>query len=143
MSHTTKIKSVVIKDVIALQNAVTRLQKQGVSIELKRNAKPRMFYQDQLKKHLNVENADYVLHLPKSKYDVGLVKNQQGEFDIYFDNWNGYVAQELGNGQGNDLGKFLQAYSIEAVTNAAIMQGYGVSGANVNAKGEVELELYV
>jgi hypothetical protein len=83
-----------------------------------------------------------VLSIPDSIYDVALVRNERGEYEIYYDSFGGGVRNVLGQG-GNDLGKFLQAYSVEAVTNAAMMQGYTVMGSSINDKGEVELEVYV
>ena len=144
MSHTTKIKSITIKDTAALATAVAKLQAKGINIELKQDATPRMFYRDQLQMHkvTATGKADYVLSIPASAYDVALVRNEKGEYDVYYDNFSGQVRQVLGQ-DGNDLGKFLQAYSVEAVTNAAMMQGYTVMGSSINDKGEVELEVYV
>jgi hypothetical protein len=118
MSHTATVKTVPIKSVSALVRAVEELKRSGVHCELERNAIPRMYYVDQIQKHLsanknytlNPQNGnicDFVLRLPSCFYDVAFVKTKEGHYEPVFDNfiypspWGGQrghksIAQELG-----------------------------------------------
>jgi len=90
MSHTTEVKSVPIKDINALRAAVNELKAQGVNVELEANATPRMYYRDQLQKHMGRESeeCDYVLRVKDAYYDVGFIKNEDGTYSPVFDDYN-------------------------------------------------------
>jgi len=156
MSHTTKIKSVPIRDRQAIAAAVAELRRGGVNVELETNAEPRMYYADQLKNQLGREDekCDYVLRLKDSKYDVGLIKEEDGTFSPVFDSWAGHVKTQLGATRLPDeatedskklmpIGKFMQAYSKHAAMNAAVAKGYRVNSATTDANGNVQLRLSV
>jgi hypothetical protein len=91
MSHTTTLNSIAIKDVRALQKAVAELKKQGVRCDLVPNCAPRLFYSDQLQRHLGRKDevADYVLKLHDSPYDMAFLKEKDGSFTPVFDSWRG------------------------------------------------------
>ena len=144
MSHTTTIRSVGIRDTQAIEQAVSKLKAAGVQVELKTNCKPRMFYDNQ------GEVCEYVLGLA-GKYDVGLKKQADGTFAPMFDEWGSHVANVLGatgsrpanrdDAMLHQIGKFLQAYTECATVNAAVSQGYMVSGSSTDAAGNVCLIL--
>lgn len=145
MSHTTTIRSVGIRDTQAIEQAVAKLNAAGVQVTLKTNQKPRMFYQNQ------GEVCDYVLALGGCDYDVGLKKQADGTYAPMFDEWNGKVQRVLGAAGSRpadkddamlfQIGKFLQAYTECATVNAAVSQGYMVSGSSTDAAGNVCLIL--
>ena len=90
MSHTTTVKSVPIRSITALQQAVAKLQAQGVKCELVQNAQPRMYYADQLQRHLKQKSeiCPYVLKLPDAYYDVGFLQQEDGSLVPVFDDYN-------------------------------------------------------
>lgn len=153
MSHTTTLKSVVIRDVQAVEQAVAELAKQGISIELLRDAVPRMYYPNQLQKDTGKATADLVLRLNDGRYDVALVKQEDGTYLPVFDTWAGHVSNKLGAAcplpgtpEGNiqhAIGKFGQEYARFAATNAAVSQGYTVESSYMDDKGNYQLAVLV
>jgi hypothetical protein len=176
MSHTTSVKSCPIKSITALQAAVQTLRLQGVECVLKQNSVPRMFYDDQISRHVrqreeelkrtgkdegyvfhtNPEECDYTLHLPKASYDVGFLRNRKGELVPFFDDWKQSVASQLGATFGgkvehwsgdrdageqqlHSVGKLLQQYAKHAATEAAVSDGYMVTGEETDAQGNIHL----
>lgn len=143
MSHTTTVGNVKLTNITAIEAAVDALKSQGVNIVLKRNAVPRMYYNNQ---H---GACEYVLSLPTAKYDVGLEKQKDGSYVPIFDEFSGYVAQVLGvktKGKGdarNAIGKFLQQYAVEAARIAAIQQGYNIDSITTDEHGNVHLTVGV
>lgn len=142
MSHTTTLKAD-IRDIRAIRSAVQELKQKGVKVDLLENTKPRMYYS-----HQHPENSRFVLHLPESRYDVGLDQGADGKFTMAFDAWAGEIAKHLGDnrvkGQGATVAKFMQSYTKHAAINAAQAKGYTVTGTTVDAKtGEVLLTINV
>lgn len=147
MSHTTKLKSVVIRDTSALMAAVADLRAQGVDCELRQNEKPRMYYANQ---H---SECDYVLRLNKQPYDVGFERQDDGTYVPVFDEWAGNISREIGAGatcpmpntpEGkaqHQIGQFFQQYAKHAAINAATAQGYMVESAITDEQGEINLIL--
>ncbi len=145
MSHTTTLKSVIIRDVTALRQASDFLSQNGVNCELKENAAPRMYYGGQQ------DQCDFVLKLKDGRYDVGFAKQEDGTLSPVFDQWNDYVANELGascpmpdtpEGRAqHNIGKFFQQYSKFAAMNAAAVQGYTVETSDVDQEGNINLVL--
>lgn len=145
MSHTTKLKSVVIRDVAAMKAAVAELQAQGIKCKLAENTRPRMYYKDQ---H---GTCDYVLQLEDSQYDVGFEKQEDGTYVPVFDEYAGHVEKQIGAGAAcpmpntqegraqHRIGKFFQNYSRNAAINAAVQQGYFVEGSTTDENGNVHL----
>ncbi|QSY98672.1 DUF1257 domain-containing protein (plasmid) [Rhizobium bangladeshense] len=154
MSHTTKISGLAIKDVSAMHAAVRKLNNQGVRCELVENAKPRMYYDNQLIRHgYKKAEADLCLKLTDGEYDIGFMKQADGSYAPVFDEHANYVGRILGAGAScpmphtaegraqHQMGKFMQAYAVEAATNAAISRGYIVESADIDQTGAVQLVL--
>ncbi len=167
MSHTAKIKSVPIRSVTALRQVQADLNALGVKCELRENAVPRLFYSDQLQRHLGRKNeiADFVLHLPESRYDLAFIREEGKDeltpvFDDYapagtkgvkhvlgakyegpVEHWSG--AKEESPAMLYSIGKFLQSYTKCAAIEAATAQGYSVMGSTYDTKGNLQLTLGV
>lgn len=145
MSHTTTLKSVVIRDVSALRSAIEALRQEGVNCELREGAKPRMYYGNQHGK------CDYVLHLGDSPYDVGFDRQKDGSYVPVFDEFARHVAKQIGaacplpdTAEGriqHQIGKFMQLYSMNAARNAALAQGYMVESMTTDADGNIHMTL--
>jgi len=86
----------------------------GMKINLKENAVPRMFYRDQISRHVkaaeaarapadklglqfhtNPEECDYVIELEDAYYDIALIKDKNGYLVPFFDDYN-YPSQSSG-----------------------------------------------
>ncbi len=154
MSHTTEIKAVPIRDIAALRAAVNELKAKGINIDLVQNENPRMYYADQLQRHLGTdsETCDYVVKVNDASYDVGFIKQDDGTYSMVFDDWKKSVNNVLGcegNSQSSDaaektmrsVGKLTQAYSKHAAINAATTKGYKVTGTHVDSDGNIHLEI--
>jgi hypothetical protein len=152
MSHTTKIKTVPIKDRAALEAAVQELIADGVRCSLTENKAPRMYRRDQFKGDTGKATADLCLELHDGEYDVGFVLQGDGSYEIVFDSWAGNVHKFLGakagkhahsglNGTQADLGGLMQLYSKHAAINAAVAQGYYVEETVVDEQGHIHLTL--
>ena len=147
MSHTTTLKGVKIMDRRAIEQAVADLKKDGVNVILRQNAKPRMYYSHQADE---VGLCDYVLHLPNSRYDVGLKWNEKSkEFDAIMDEWGGDIRNAIGavcplddqnRSAEHAIGRFSQRYGINAAKNLAHAQGY-YPQERVAEDGTVHLEI--
>lgn len=145
MSHTTTLKSVVVRDTQALRSAVTKLQGQGIRCSLQENVVPRMYYQNQ---HTA---CAFVVKLDDCKYDVGFDKQTDGTYAPVFDEWAGHIGKVIGVdtplGATEEtkteaaIGKLMQAYSEHATINAATAQGYFVESATTDAEGNIHLTL--
>ena len=169
MSHTTTVKSVRILDVDAIKKAVKELQQSGVACELIKNAKPRLYYADQLtrQKGRSSEIAPYVLRLNGAVYDLCFLEStredaKKGELELCFDNyvpsgkvgvkhvlgqkWDGGTSHWAGNRDDTQetlhaVGKFLQPYAKHALVNAARKAGHQVAGTSVDNEGRIHLRL--
>jgi len=162
MSHTTEIKAVPIRDINALRAAVNELKAKGINVELVQNENPRMYYSDQLQRHLGTksETCDYVVKVKDAKYDIGFIKNDDGTYSMVFDDWQKSIKKVLGAEQKNagrdehwagrrdateqtlhSVGKLTQAYSKHAAINAATTKGYQVTGTHTDADGNIHLEI--
>jgi len=147
MSHTTKLKSLVMKDANAIRQAVTDLQNEGVKCHLAEDSRPRMYYGDQS------DNCELVLVLEESRYDLGFERQDDGSFTPVFDEWQGHVNKALGAGEAcpipdsaegrvqHQIGKFAQHYTKHATINAAAAQGYFVEGTTLDGEGNIHLTL--
>ena len=103
MSHSTTIKTVPISSRSALRAAVAELQTRGINIELVEDAKPRMYYSDQIAKQIvgkegadefdfnsDPDVCDFVIKVPGSFYDIGLLRNAGGSgYTPVFDDYSG------------------------------------------------------
>lgn len=142
MSHTTEISSIVFSDIAALQAAVNELSSKGIRCSLVKGGKPRAYYQDQQ----GMGNADYVLRLEDSPYDIGFYQDAKAKGLVArTDLFAGHIARILGvKAQGNEnaqqaaLGRLNQTYAIHAATRKAVQQGMTVRRIN-NDDGSVRL----
>ena len=126
MSHTTKIAGVKIASISALHSAVGTLVASGIRCSLVENATPRAYYPGQK----GLGQADLVLKLDDSPYDVGFYKQEDGTFEARTDFWGGHVARLLGAKASDPsradqakLGVLLQHYSVAATIEAARKKG--------------------
>lgn len=143
MSHTATINTLMLSDKKAIEAAVAELKSKGLKCDLLENAIPRAYYKDQT----GMGEADMVLKLHDSRYDVGLYKNEQGEYESRCDFWSGDVEKQLGVVPGKDddrvqakLGKFYRSYAVHAASRAAIQKGYQVT-RNDKSDGSVQLTI--
>jgi ABC-type sugar transport system substrate-binding protein len=126
MSHTVAVTDVDIVSVSALRAAVKELQEKGVPCALVENVVPRAYYTAQAGMDTA---AEFVLRSDQSPYDVGFYKTDKGGKAVYeprTDTFMGYVGKLYGNAK-SPLGKLTQLYSVHAVTQQAVRQGYRVS----------------
>lgn len=144
MSHTTVIKSVKMTSVTALQAAVLRLQERGITCTLEEGGRPRMYYN-----HQEVE-CDYVLRLPRSKYDVGFAKQADGSYAPIFDEYAGHIAGQLKNPScplpktAEDasmacISLLTQEYGRAAMIETATVDNFYLAEETQHADGEYEL----
>lgn len=150
MSHTTKLKSIVIRDAAALVQAIADMRAEGINCSLDRNAVPNMYYNNQ---H---GNCDYVLRLPNAlyngrNYDVGFDKQEDGTYVPVFDEWGQAVEKQIGAGDTcpmpttpegkaqHKIGRFMQHYAKNAAMNAAAQQGYAVESVQQDAEGNYQV----
>lgn len=144
MSHTSTIKSVTINSESAIRAAVKELAAAGIRISLLEKATPRAYFANQAGMGL----ADFVLHIPDARYDVGLYKQADGTFEARTDFHMGSVASVLGaahtgNGIRSEqaaLGKFFQAYNLNRATEQARAMGHEVRRVAGN-NGLIKLEV--
>lgn len=174
MSHTTLVKTVQIKSDSALQAMAVELRRLGIDVELVRNEVPRLYYKDQIARtlvrdgkpmrfHQNVEECDYVLRVKDSFYDVGFLKDNEGNYVPLFDDfpygspYNAPGKKALKDVIGTkppadcpkedlqtySIGKMLQAYSLCAATEACLDSGYSVIGSSFDNNGQIVLEVEI
>ena len=127
MSHTTTVSTIAITDIGALRAAVDELKRRGMRIDMIDNAVPRAYYDGQQ----GLGQADHVLRLADSKYDIGIYANGKGGYEARADFYNGEIERVLGATpqDGEDtyqakMGKMYQMYAVVAAEQAAFRQGY-------------------
>jgi len=105
MSHITAVKTQ-IKDIDALHAAVERL---GCTLES--GGEIIGYYRD-------MGRADYLIRIPGTRYNVGVVRQPDGTYALHADFWDGSVERAL----GPQFGRLLQEYAVEVVTSRARLQ---------------------
>lgn len=130
MSHTTAINAIKLTNIAHLQTAVAALQKSGVKCSLIAGATPRAYFSNQQ----GMGQADYVLKLNDSPYDIGLYKQADGSYEARTDFHAGHIQRILGapasdpsKRQQAQLGKLYQEYGIAGAMAAAREKGYDVA----------------
>lgn len=106
MSHFTSIQTQ-IRDLDSLADACKEL-----GVELIRGSEARG-YAGQTRK------GDAVVRL-KGPYDIALNRQEDGNYALTTDWWNGHVEKEVGVG----FGKLLQLYGVHKATREARKKGY-------------------
>jgi len=135
MSHTTKISSVPIRSVTALERAVEQLQKDGVRCSFIKNSYPRMFYSSQVADLKKESSVCHTLRLDNSNYDVGFVQQKDGTYSAVFDDWAGQVKSQVGAACGckgttenekhlSSIGRVMQYYTAFASIESMEEQGW-------------------
>jgi hypothetical protein len=140
MSHTVTVSDVEIVNIAALKAAVNELKQKGVPCELLENVVPRAYYQNQ--QGMN-EAAEFVLRNESIPYDVGFYKTQNAKGKTVYEPRTDTFMNHIRNTYGNDksaLGKLTQLYSVHAVTQQAVRQGYRVQRKE-QQDGTITLEL--
>lgn len=145
MSHVTTLRGISINDVRAIELAVARLQHRGINVELTHNNKPRVHGYDA------APTCEMVLNLKDGEYDVGLKKQDDGNYELVFDTYLNHVGKQIGAScplpntpggkQQHQMGQFLQLYAEEAARNQAMAQGYTVENVETDAEGNVNMTL--
>jgi hypothetical protein len=178
MSHTTLVKTVQIKSESALIEMAKELRRMGIDVELVKDAVPRLYYKDQINRtlvrdgkkmqyHKNVEECDYVLKVKAAHYDVGFLKDEDGNYVPLFDDfpypspysnphdrsWQKPLKEILGTKVPQNcapgemlsysIGKALQAYSLCAATEACTEAGYSILNSSFDSEGQIVLEVEV
>ena len=143
MSHTTTIGQILFADEAALRAAAEELKDRGVNCDLIEAAIPRAYYANQM------SQADLVLKLHDSRYDVGFYPNQDGKLEARCDLWGGDVASQLGAPMEKGIseneaaiGKLRNAYVGKAAETAFAQQG-GMVTRQQNDDGSYELTVTV
>lgn len=143
MSHTTKITATKITSISALRTAVAHLASTGIACSLTDGGKPRAFYSNQE----GMGEADHVMTLEKSRYDIGFYKQADGSYEPRTDFWGGDVEKILGapasDPQYKDqakLGKLFAEYAVAATIEQARNNGKMVQRVD-RADGVTQLVL--
>lgn len=169
MSHTTTVKSVPIKSRSALRSAAQALRSAGINCELVENAVPRMFYENQIRMHIqskmpeayryhaNPDECDFILRLPGCRYDIGFLTDiKTGDLIPLFDDWAKSISNTLGakftgvvehwSGQRDDteqtlhsIGKLLQEYSKQAIMESAAQDGISIESCEYDKEGVLQI----
>jgi len=150
MSHVTVLEGVTITSINAVKQAVQELNQQGINVRLQEGGKPRVHGYD------SVQECDYVLKLDGA-YDVGLKRNEEGNFDPILDVYQGHVGRYLGAScplpgtaryasqeqTQHEIGKFLQLYAKHAALEAAMNEGHMVDSCTFDSDGNIQIVLAV
>jgi hypothetical protein len=108
MSHWTSIQTE-IRDIDALRAACDEL-----GLTLRENAQARGYEN-------NTRHGDYVVQL-KGPFDVALTREQNGNYSLATDWWDGHVEKEVGTGYG----RLLQLYGVHKASLEARKRGLTV-----------------
>lgn len=130
MSHTTRISQVRINDAEALRLAVQDLQSKGIKVSFHENAPCRIWGRS--------VTCPYVVRNDAGRFDVGFEKAEDGVgYTPVFDYHGGELYHVLGQGREiakspedqrlSNIGKLMQAYTLQALQVEAYKQGGMVS----------------
>lgn len=146
MSHTTTVKSVIIKDLNALEQAVHSINKlEGMSLSFRRNGKVRLWSESRdVAASIDIPGVGQGLN-------VGFEGNQKIGYTPIFDAHGGWIAEYLGAGQHiaktteeknlSNIGKLMQAYAAEVVRGEAMDLGLLVEEDFDPETGQVVLNI--
>lgn len=148
-----------------MQAAVNELQLKGVKCSLLTDAKPRMYYKDQMQRHLGQasEVCPLVLHLDDCAYDVAFIQAEDGALTPVFDDWvpssggkaikavlgaayKGKVEHWSGNRAETEqtlhsIGRLLQGYSKYTAIESATADGFIIESCTEDELGNIQLRL--
>jgi len=99
------------------------------------------------------EPCELVLHLEDCPYDVGFDKNEEGIYEMVYDEWGSHVSQKIGakverpedssERSAWGVGQFIQQYSKEAILEQVELQGLMLEGIIEHENGEIEVSVHV
>lgn len=142
MSQTATIKTVPIRDPLAIRAAILALQARGVKCSLVENQKPRVW------PGYPVQKCDFVIQLQDCRFDVGLAKNEHGIYEPKCDLHGREIQKVLGargktahTGQAAHIGQFIQEYSKAAAINAATEAGYMIERLEEDNEGNIHIHV--
>jgi hypothetical protein len=142
MSHTSTVKSIKIQSIPALRSAIDELARMGIQCSLVEKATPRAYFPNQE----GMGQADYVIRLEQSPYDIGLYKTDTG-YEARTDFFGGSIERALGvkptskeSTEQARMGKLFQMYGVHAATEAARMKGHMVQRIT-KPNGVIALEI--
>lgn len=150
MSHVDRIDTVPIKDIAALKSAVEEL-----GGELRENKKTYNWYgrhvgDHPLPKGIKQEmlgKCEHAAGWAGVNYECGFIQvnGEEGLTPIY-DFYGGggtHDGRRLEGFIGKNAGKLMQCYTKHATINAAVAQGYTVTGTTTDAQGNIHVEIAV
>lgn len=162
MSHTIEVGATPITSVPAIEAMAAGLCKQGIRCSVQKNAKARMYFENQITNQVYAKRAErkgsplvfgadpevcpLVLKLEDSPYDVAFIPTEDGAYIPFFDPWKGHIARQLGFLDVTDdeathhLGRMLQGYTKAAVTQQLEAEGFSVTSIAFDAQGELVIE---
>lgn len=118
MSHKVKIEGIEITNLNILERAASR-----IGGKLIKNVDTFKWYSQSVS-----GECDHKLSFTDASYEVGIKQNQH-KYDLIWDNWySGGLTKVV----GNNAEKLMQAYSIESVKYAAMLNNYAVSEQNTD-----------
>lgn len=126
MSHMVAMSMPEISDVDSLKRACARL---GLTLDT--NKKEAVYYSGRKMK------CDAVISAKDSTYEIALVKNKDGNYEVHADLYDSRLREIV----GPQAGKLSQAYQIEQHRKIARAQGYEVIGEKTGPDGNIELRI--
>lgn len=154
ISHTTTVKSIEIRSLTALEQAVSELAaERGFQYQWKENCKPRLYYgTDQFK-----QNCEKVLSIDGCSYEIGFHKQEDGTYAAitdFYEYGNTPVSKFLKargansleacgcNREEHAIGGLLQEYAKQAAIEQATSQGYFVEDCTIDEEsGEILMNI--
>ena len=141
MSHITKIDTV-ITDLEALKAGCSRNGWTFVEGQKTYEWFNTFVGDVSLPKGLKVEDlgkCDHAIRVPGCRYEVGVVKRQDGSgYELRWDYFEGKLQTALG---GQKAGRLIQAYAVEAAKRKAAAAGHRVISERTLPNGEIHLEV--
>lgn len=83
--------------------------------------------------------CDFAIHVPGAKYEIGVIRTEDGRFALRYDYWHAGGLLPLIGGQ--DCPKLKQAYGVEKARKHARRLGLRVTREIVRADGKIMLSL--
>ncbi len=110
-----------MKSISALRAAVQKLKAKGMNVELKENAIPRMYFNNQLRDQVaqsaersakysfneDPNRCDYIIEVKDAYYDVALVRLKEGGYAPLYDNYTSGSNQSGSNHKNKMLSSVL------------------------------------
>jgi len=127
MSHyTTLACKLTISDVEAMKDAAKEL-----GLHFKVGGKVRYYYSH------GVQNADYVISIDGCPFDVGIIKEPNGNLRLVYDDYQGHVEKVLGKG----CHKLIQSTIFHKIRRACNQKGRPILKRMEKGKMMVEIML--